>query len=73
MNSQSGAVPLKYGVCCLREEAIMKKDISLAVMATILVLQIIGGIFGGAVEKITDKVADQLSNRIQIEQMLSGG
>jgi len=50
----------------------MKKDISIAVMATILVLQVIGGWFGGVVEDITDKLSDSLSTRVQIEQILSG-
>jgi len=50
----------------------MKKDISIAVMATILVLQVIGSMFGGIVEDITDKISDQLTTRVQIEQILSG-
>jgi ATP-dependent protease ClpP protease subunit len=51
----------------------MKKDISIAVMATILVLQVIGGIFGGVVEDVTDKIAETLSTRVQVEQILSDG
>jgi hypothetical protein len=53
----------------------MKKDISLAVMATILVLQLVSGIFGGVVGKVADRMADVLEHRVQIEQqlMLNGG
>jgi hypothetical protein len=51
----------------------MKKDISIAVMATILVLQLIGNFVGGFVGDIADKAALMLQNRIQIEQMLDGG
>jgi hypothetical protein len=49
----------------------MKKDISLAVMATILVLQLIGSTFGGFVGDVADKLAQTLSTRIQVEQMLN--
>lgn len=48
----------------------MKKELSIAVMATILVLQVIGGLFGGVVEDITDKVSKGLQSQIQIEKLL---
>lgn len=48
-----------------------KKDISMAVMATILVLQLIGSIFGGIPGKVATGIADALQNRIQIEKILN--
>jgi hypothetical protein len=51
----------------------MKKDISIAVMATILILQLIGSTVGGFIGDVADKAASLLSDRIQIEQMLSTG
>jgi len=50
-----------------------KKDISIAVMATYLVLEILGRFFGGFVEDITDKINDGLQDRIQLEQFLQDG
>jgi hypothetical protein len=50
----------------------MKKDISIAVMATILVLQLIGNFFGGFVGDVATNLSETLSNRIQIEQFYSG-
>lgn len=70
----TGAVILKQRKQLMSPQGdIMKKDISLAVMATILVLQLVGNLFGGFVGDIADKAAEALSNRIQIEQMLNGG
>jgi hypothetical protein len=51
----------------------MKKEITLAIMATILVLQFIGSTVGGFIGEIADGIAEQLSNRVQIEQFLSDG
>jgi uncharacterized protein (DUF697 family) len=48
-----------------------KKDISMAVMATILVLQLVGGIFGGAVKAVTDGITEALQSRVQIEKILN--
>lgn len=50
-----------------------KKEISLAVMATIIVLQLVGGFAGGMIGKVADQLAQTLSNRIQIEQMIQSG
>jgi hypothetical protein len=50
----------------------MKKEVGVAVMATILVLQLLGNFIGGTFGKIADSIAEQLTHRIQIEQMLSG-
>jgi hypothetical protein len=61
----------KAGQLRLRKGGVMKKDISLAVMATILVLQLICGIFGGIVENVTDKISETLSTRVEIERILS--
>lgn len=51
----------------------LKKEISLAIMATILVLQLIGNFAGGMIGKVADGLAETLSNRIQIEQMMQSG
>lgn len=51
----------------------MKKEISIAVMATILVLQLIGNTVGGFVGDVAKGLSNELSARIQVEQMLSGG
>jgi hypothetical protein len=48
-----------------------KKDISMAVMATVIVLQLVGGFFGGVVKDVTDGIAEALSSRVQIEKILS--
>lgn len=47
----------------------------MAVMATILVLQLIGSTFGGFVGDLATSLSEELSGRIQVEQMLynSGG
>jgi protein involved in sex pheromone biosynthesis len=49
----------------------MKKDISIAVMATILILQLVGSTVGGFIGDVADRLADSLSSRVQIERMLS--
>lgn len=51
----------------------MKKEISIAIVATILVLQFIGNTVGGIVGTVADKIAEQLTNQIRVEQMLYGG
>lgn len=51
----------------------MKKEISIAIVATILVLQFIGSTVGGVVGKVADSIAEQLSTRVQIEQILQSG
>jgi protein involved in sex pheromone biosynthesis len=51
----------------------MKKDISIAVMATILILQLIGNTVGGFIGDVADKAAEMLSSRIQIEQFIQSG
>lgn len=48
----------------------MKKDISMAVMATILVLQLVGNFFGGFIGDIASDLSETLGNRIQIEAYL---
>jgi hypothetical protein len=50
----------------------MKKEISIAVMATILILELIGSTVKGFVGDIANNLSEVLSNRIQIEQMISG-
>jgi protein involved in sex pheromone biosynthesis len=47
----------------------MKKDISIAVMATILILQLISNTVGGFIGDVADKAADMLQTRIQVEEM----
>jgi predicted lysophospholipase L1 biosynthesis ABC-type transport system permease subunit len=51
----------------------MKKEITIAIVATILVLQFIGNTVGGVVGGIAEKIAEQLTNQIRVEQMLNGG
>jgi predicted lysophospholipase L1 biosynthesis ABC-type transport system permease subunit len=51
----------------------MKKEITMAIVATILVLQFIGSTVGGIVGKVADSIAEQLTNQIRVEQMLNGG
>jgi hypothetical protein len=50
----------------------MKKEISIAVVATFLVLQLIGNTVGGFIGDLADSLADSLASRIQVEQFLSG-
>jgi hypothetical protein len=50
----------------------MKKDIAFAITATILVLQLIGNTVGGFVGTLATSLSSVLSERIQIEQFLSG-
>lgn len=51
----------------------MKKEITLAVLATILILQLIGNTVGGFVGDLAENLSDVLANRIQVETMLPGG
>jgi len=51
----------------------MKKEISIAIVATILVLQFIGSTVGGVVGQVADKIASQLVDQIRMEQMLYTG
>jgi hypothetical protein len=58
----------------LRKEVVMnKKDISLAVMATVLFLEIVSKIFGGTVGIVADKVSDIIQHRVQVEMFLNEG
>lgn len=50
-----------------------KKDISLAVMATVLFLEIVSKIFGGTVGIVADKVSDIIQHRVQVEMFLNEG
>jgi hypothetical protein len=51
----------------------MKKDISLAVMATILILQLVSNVVGGVVGKVADELSKTLSARVQVEQLYYPG
>jgi hypothetical protein len=51
----------------------MKKEIGVAVVATFLVLQLIGNTVGGFIGDLANSLADSLSSRIQIEQMIQSG
>jgi hypothetical protein len=64
---------LNAGLMISARRSLMKKEISIAIMATILVLQLIGSTVGGIVGKVADELAETLSNRIQIEQMIQSG
>lgn len=50
----------------------MKKEITLAVMATILLLQIVGSTVSGFVGDVARNLSEALSSRIQVERILSG-
>jgi hypothetical protein len=63
--------PTQLGELMSPKGGIMKKEITIAIMATILVLQFIGSTVGGFVGDIANGIADQLSSRVQIEKILS--
>lgn len=45
----------------------MKKEITLAIIATILVLQLVGSFFGGAVQRVADGLSTELQARIHLK------
>lgn len=51
----------------------MKKEIGVAVVATFLVLQLIGNTVGGFIGDLAKGLSESLANRIRIEQMLNSG